>query len=50
MTLTELHRENPLELVERMATTHLWSFERACEDELTVVVRGKWTDYQVSFT
>ena len=50
MTLTQLHRENPLELVERMATTHLWSFERACEDELTVVVRGRWTDYQVSFT
>jgi hypothetical protein len=50
MILTELHRENPLELIERMATAHLWSFERACEDELTVVVQGKWTDYQVSLT
>jgi hypothetical protein len=49
MTLTEVHRENPLEVVEHMASTHLWSFERACEDELTIVVRGKWADYQVSF-
>jgi hypothetical protein len=48
--LTELHRENPLEAVEHMATAQLWSFERACEDELTIVVQGKWTDYQVSFT
>lgn len=53
MTLTdfaEVRRGNPLEVVEHMATTHQWSFERACEDELTIVVRGKWTDYQVSFT
>jgi len=50
MILTEVHRGNPLEVVEHMATTHLWSFERACEDELTIVVRGKWADYRVSFT
>ena len=48
--LVEVRRANPLEVVERMATTHQWSFERAGEDELTIVVRGKWTDYQVSFT
>ena len=50
MILTEVLRGNPLEVVEHMATSHLWSFERACEDELTIVVRGKWADYQVSFT
>jgi hypothetical protein len=48
--LVGVRRANPLEVVERMATTHQWSFERAGEDELTIVVRGKWTDYQVSFT
>jgi hypothetical protein len=48
-SLAEVHRENPLEAVEHMATAHLWSFERACEDELTIVVLGKWTHYQVSF-
>jgi hypothetical protein len=46
----EVRRANPLELVERMATTHQWSFERAGDDELTIVVRGRWSDYQLSFT
>jgi putative sensory transduction regulator len=48
--ISKVQRENPLEVVERMATTHLWSCERACEDEVTIVVQGKWSDYQVSFT
>jgi len=43
-------RRNPLEIVERLATTNDWSFERAGEDEITILVRGKWADYQVSFT
>jgi hypothetical protein len=53
MTFTEtsLHsRINPLEVVERVASTNDWSFERAGEDEITILVRGKWADYQVSFT
>src|SRR5438105_776105 len=48
--ISKVQRGNPLEVVERMATTHLWSCERACEDEVTIVVGGKWGDYQVSFT
>lgn len=44
------NRGNPLEVVERMAATNDWSFERAGEDEITILVRGKWSDYQVSFT
>jgi len=43
-------RGNPLDVVERMASTNEWSFERAGEDEITILVRGKWTDYQLSFT
>jgi hypothetical protein len=46
----EQSRGNPLEVVERVASTNDWSFERAGEDEITILVRGKWTDYQVSFT
>jgi hypothetical protein len=46
----EEHRFNPVDVVERMATTHDWSFARASEDEVTLVVAGKWADYQVSFT
>ena len=48
--ISKVQRGNPLEVVERMATTHRWSFERVCEDEVTIVVRGKGADYQVSFT
>src|SRR5215813_3484522 len=50
MTPAEVHRGNPLEVVEHMATSHLWAFERASDDELNVVVRGKWAEYQVLFT
>src|SRR5215475_12123041 len=41
---------NPLDVVERVASTNGWSFERAGEDEITILVAGKWTDYQVSYT
>ena len=41
---------DPLEVVEHVASTNGWSFERAGEDEITILVTGKWTDYQVSYT
>jgi hypothetical protein len=47
--LSETSRGHPLEIVERLAREREWSFERACDDEINIVVRGKWTDYQVSF-
>jgi hypothetical protein len=53
MSLTDFMDEaqiNPVDVVERMAATHDWSFARASEDEVTLVVAGKWADYQVSFT
>jgi len=43
-------RINPLDLVERLAAVNDWSFERASEDEITILVTGKWTDYQLSYT
>ncbi|MBV8791733.1 MAG: YbjN domain-containing protein, partial [Pseudolabrys sp.] len=43
-------RGNPLDIVERIAAGHDWSFERSSEDEITILVNGKWTDYQVSYT
>ena len=39
---------NPIDLVERIANDQDWSFERTTEEELTLVVAGTWTDYQVS--
>jgi hypothetical protein len=41
---------NPVDVVERLATTHDWSFSRASDDEVTILVTGQWSDYQVSFT
>ena len=53
MSIIEIAREdqnNPLEVVERMATANNWPFERAGEDEIALDVTGRWTNYQVSFT
>ena len=36
--------------VEHMAAGNSWPFERAGEDEIAIVVTGRWTNYQVSFT
>jgi hypothetical protein len=41
---------SPLEVVEQMAATNNWPFERAGEDEIALHVTGRWTNYQVSFT
>src|SRR5579863_8162173 len=47
---TRADQNNPLEVVERMAAGNDWPFERTGEDEIALVVTGRWTDYQVSFT
>jgi hypothetical protein len=43
-------RHNPVDVVERLAATHEWSFARDGDDEVTIEVAGHWSDYQVSFT
>ena len=48
--ITRDQRNNPLDVVERMAAGNNWPFERAGEDEIGLVVTGRWTNYQVSFT
>ena len=48
--LSEESRINPLDVVERMASGNDWSFERAGDDEITILIAGRWTDYQVSFS
>jgi hypothetical protein len=41
---------NPLAVVEDIAASNNWPFERSGEDEVTIVSKGDWTDYQLSFT
>ncbi len=43
-------QNNPLAVVEDIAATNDWSFERSGDDEITIVTQGAWTDYQLSFT
>jgi hypothetical protein len=52
MSLTSYTEEqrNPLDVVESLASGNDWSFERASEDEITILVAGKWADYQLSYT
>ena len=41
---------NPLAVVEDVAADNNLSFERSGEDEVTILSKCDWTDYQISFT
>jgi hypothetical protein len=41
---------NPVDMIELVAATNEWSFERAGEDEIAMTVQGKWADYHISFS
>ncbi len=43
-------RISPLSVVEEIASSNDWSFERSGQDEITILTQGQWTDYQLSFT
>ena len=53
MSLMELEVErqsNPVDMIEFVAATNDWSFERSGEDEIAMTVEGRWADYHVSFS
>ena len=50
LSYSDEHRINPLDVVERLAAGNDWSFERASEDEITILVAGRWAEYQLSYT
>jgi hypothetical protein len=53
MSLFDLKVErqsNPVDMIEFVADSNDWTFERATEDEIAMVVEGKWADYHVSFS
>jgi hypothetical protein len=41
---------NPVDLVENLASLNEWSFDRSGDDEITLSVTGRWSDYHASFT
>lgn len=46
----DLRMEHPVDMVERVASSKQWTFERADEDEISISVAGGWSDYHVNFT
>lgn len=48
MELNYKRKSHPVDLVEAIASTHDWAFERSAEDELSLCVAGTWSDYQIS--
>ena len=50
MALTEIAsnvRTNPLDAVERMASVNDWTFERACEDEINILIPALNSTFRV---
>jgi hypothetical protein len=41
---------HPLDVIESVANTHEWAFERSGEDEIAVAVGGRWSQYTVSYS
>ncbi|MBB6259915.1 hypothetical protein FHS77_000423 [Paenochrobactrum gallinarii] len=53
MSLVELEfaRElHPVDVIEHVANSNEWSFERTGDDEIAISVAGSWTDYHISFS
>ena len=45
-----LRQSHPVDVIEGVAASREWSFERSCDDELAIEVKGVWSDYAVSFS
>ena len=41
---------NPITVVEEIAAFNDWTFERSGADEVTILSKGRWSDYEVAFT
>ena len=52
MALLEFEPEttlHPVDIIEHIAAINDWNFERQDTDEISISVRGSWSDYHVSF-
>lgn len=52
MSLHEIELDrvvHPVDIIEHIAAINDWSFERQDADEISISVRGSWSDYHVSF-
>ena len=52
MALLEFEPEStlhPVDIIEHIAAINDWNFERQDTDEISISVRGSWSDYHLSF-
>ena len=48
---TDVERHiHPVDVIETIAAVNDWSFERQDDNEISISVRGGWSDYHVSFS
>lgn len=51
LMVIEFERQtHPVDMIEVVAATNDWAFERSGEDEIAMTVEGRWADYNVSFS
>ena len=48
--LTRFRDSNPVDIIEHVALSNEWTFERSGDDDISVMLSGLWTDYSVSFS
>jgi hypothetical protein len=41
---------SPIAVVEEIAAFNDWTFERSGADEVTILSKGRWSDYEMAFT
>jgi len=41
---------NPVDLIEQIAASNDWSFDRSGDDEITISTTGHWCDYTISLS
>lgn len=41
---------HPVDVIEHVAQSNDWAFERTADDEIAISVTGNWTEYHVSFS
>jgi hypothetical protein len=49
-TSADERREHPVDVVERLAAVNDWAFDRAETDEISILVSGRFANYDVAFT
>jgi hypothetical protein len=50
LEIEDVRGSHPVDVIEHVAHSNDWSFERSSDDEIAITVVGHWTEYSVSFS